>query len=153
MRVTDVQVAALRALLSKNLDGYDRLAPAALADGHGCDALVAGAFVEAIQRQFGPTPTHRDIVTFVAALRAGQPERADEIDVRAAEHMVRAALGQPSAIADLTNEQKLDIQTRLLVDIVEAEQLDLARLDDLLAGARVHAEGIRADPAHGSTVT
>jgi hypothetical protein len=142
MLVTDVQVAALRALLSDDLDRYNELAPAAFADGHGCDALFTGAFIEAVRDRLGVSATHGDVVRLVAAIRARRPKRADEIDVRAAERMIRAALGEVSAIDGMTEEDKADIQSTLLVELIADEQFDLATLDELLARARVHAEQI-----------
>src|SRR5262249_52359867 len=96
--------------------------------------LVHAAFITAVRRKFSPTWNVADIIRFVAAARAERGEGADDIDPRAAEHLIRRALGD--RVADgLDQGTKGGGQILLLVTLVEAEQLG-----DFLVEARVLAD-------------
>lgn len=142
MRITTAQVEALRDLLSGDLAAYEQRDRNQFADGHGGEALFASALIELVRQQFGSTHTHGDIVRFVAAMRARQPDLAKHIDTISAERMLQAALGNTSAIDGMSAEQKIDVQVGLLVAFVDSESFDNSNLDQLLFRARLRAEQI-----------
>src|SRR5690554_3982902 len=95
---TDEAASALRAVLVGDLEEFERLVPTV---GAGYDALFAGAFVEAVVRRFGRTRSKADIVRYVAAVRAGRSGEPPDLDPMAAERLLRAALGEVSAIESM----------------------------------------------------
>jgi hypothetical protein len=138
MSVTDDQVAALRAQLAGDYDEHRRL----LADLNqrsalsGYTALVTAAFIEAVERRFGPE--HRDdaaVIEFVGDVRSRFPGADDEIDPTAAERVVRKALGRGS-ISDLDGPTIRRTERLLLPLIVAGERLTGEELDRFLASAR-----------------
>jgi hypothetical protein len=141
MAVSDEQVAALRAFLTLQPDEAERLteqlAAVGALDGYG--ALVYAAFVTAIRRRFSPTWTIPYVIRFVATARARLLKNEIEIDPRAAEILMRRALGD-SIVAELDEEARTRAQIFLLGEMVVDEQLDDAGLDAFLATARVLAD-------------
>jgi hypothetical protein len=73
MPVTDVQMAALRALLSDDMDTYRQLFAGLDRDGinKGYSALVTAGFIEAVERRFGGGYADADVIMFVASVRPG----------------------------------------------------------------------------------
>src|ERR1700730_3326172 len=137
MSVTDDQVAALRAQLTGDYDEHRRL----LADLNqrgalsGYTALVTAAFIEAVDRRFGPV--HRDdaaVIEFIGDVRSRFPGADDEIDPAAAARVVATALGRGS-ISDLDGPTIRRTETLLLPLIVADEQLTGEELDRFLASA------------------
>jgi hypothetical protein len=147
MAVTDEQVAALRAYLSAESDDeaaeaqqlIQRLAMAATAEGIG--ELVYAAFVVAARRRFSPTWAHAEIIRFVAGVRALLSERPDALDARAAEHQLRAALGEKQA-GYPDEEARARAQVVLLDALIQSAELDDAGLDELLAQGRRLADNL-----------
>ncbi len=138
MSVTDDQVAALRAQLAGDYDEHRRL----LADLNqraalsGYTALVTAAFIEAVDRRFGPG--HSDdaaVIEFIGDVRSRFPGADDEIDPAAAERVVRKALGRGS-ISDLDGPTIRRTERLLLPLIVAGERLTGEELDRFLASAR-----------------
>lgn len=141
MAVTADQVATLRAFLARDFDRYEQLYeqldPAAARSGY--TALIAAAFIEAVERRFGEAGTDAAVVEFVAAARARFDESGDRIDPRAAERMVRAVYTDEE-INDLDTETVVGTEVILLTALVADEGLDEAGVDDLLAKARKLAD-------------
>jgi hypothetical protein len=140
--VTDEQVAALRASLVGDLDEYERLCAASdpVDFQAGFSALVTTAFVEAAGRRFGKDRMVADVVRFVALTRARKLEDPDLLDPRGAESLIRAALGDSMAIADLDDEAKARGQVILLHTLIDEARLDGAGRDEFLDRARERAE-------------
>jgi hypothetical protein len=137
VRVTDEQVAALRALFAHELPTYERLA--LTVTGKGYDALFACAFVEAVQRRFTGR-TLGDVVQYVADVRVRMIDARYSIDPLAAEHLIRAAQGETELIAKMDDDIKGRTEAALLDELVVDEQFDDAGLDEFLARARMRAE-------------
>jgi hypothetical protein len=138
MSVTDDQVAALRAQLAGDYDEHRRLLAGLNQRGalSGYTALVTAAFIEAVDRRFGPG--HRDdaaVIEFVGDVRSRFPGADDEIDPAAAERVVRKALGRGS-VSDLDGPTIRRTETLLLPLIVAGERLTGEELDRFLAKAR-----------------
>jgi hypothetical protein len=152
MSVTDDQIAALRAQLAGDYDEHRRL----LADLNtrgalaGYTALVTAAFIEAVDRKFGPG--HRDdgdVIEFIGDVRARFPGADDEIDPAGAERVVRKALGRGS-ISDLDGPTIRHIERLLLPVLVADEHLDDDELDRLLASARKLLDSLSTRAAKAS---
>jgi hypothetical protein len=141
MAVTADQVATLRAFLARDFDQYGRLYeqldPAAAKSGY--TALIAAAFVKAVDRRFDTDSTNADVIEFVGKARAQFDEKGDEIDPRAAERMIRAVYTDEE-IDDLDTETLVGNQIILLTALIADEGLDDAGLDAFLAEARKLAD-------------
>lgn len=103
--------------------------------------LVAATFTELVERRFGETRLHSDVVRYVAEVRA-RPS-ASELGPRAAEGVLRAALGDTTAIADLDAESQAWSQFILVSELFDDENLDTRRIDVLMARAKARAEQTR----------
>jgi hypothetical protein len=101
-------------------------------------ALIDAAFFEAVDRRFAKAGTVADVIEFVADIRA-RSERLSEIDSRAAERLIRAALGDGSA-DDIDDKTRFGAEIVLLAGLIVDERLDDAGLDKFLAEARKLAD-------------
>jgi hypothetical protein len=141
MAVTADQVATLRAFLARDFDRYERLHaqldPAAAKTGY--TALIAAAFVEAVDRRFDQDSTNADVVEFVGAARAQFDREGDEINPNVAERMIRAVYTDEE-IDDLDTETLVGTQVVLLSALIANEELDDAGLDAFLVKARELAD-------------
>lgn len=140
MEVGDEHVAALRAMLRNELEAYKRLYSVAIEKSFGM--LLAAAFVQAVERRFGERRSVNDIIRYVAAARARQGNAADQIDPLAAERLIRAALGETSAVAGMDEDLHAGTQVAVLDELVTDEHFDDAGLEEFLARSRARAERI-----------
>ncbi|GLY87735.1 hypothetical protein [Actinoallomurus iriomotensis] len=136
MAVTADQVATLRAFLARDFDRYERLHaqldPVAAKTGY--TALIAAAFIEAVDRRFHQDSTDSDVVEFVGAVRAQFDRDGDEIDPIVAERMIRAVYTDED-IDDIDTETLVGNQVVLLSALIAEENLDDSELDAFLAKA------------------
>jgi hypothetical protein len=141
MAVTADQVATLRAFLARDFDRYERLYRQLdrAAAQSGYTALIAAAFVEAVDERFGNDSVDADVVEFVAAARARFDESGDEIDPLAAERMIRAVYTDEE-IDDLDTETVVGTEVILLTALIADKDLDDAALDEFLAKVRKLAD-------------
>lgn len=142
MAVSAEEVATLRTYLSGNMDEYRRmqeqLDPVAARSGYS--ALIAAAFFEAVDRQFAkPGTTAADIIKYVGHVRARSARVSEALDPRAAERVIRHALGDGS-IRDLDDDTVIGAQIVILSALIADEQLDDAGLDQFMADARKLAD-------------
>jgi hypothetical protein len=141
MAVTAEQVATLRAFLVRDFEQYEQmyeaLDPEAAKSGY--TALIAAAFVEAVERRFDENSADAELVEFVAEARARFDELGTEVDPRAAERMIRAVYTDEE-IDDLDTDTVVGNQIILLTALVTDAQLDAAGIDALLADARKLAD-------------
>lgn len=142
MAVSAEEVTTLRAYLAGNVAEYRRLHeqldPVAARRGYA--ALIAAAFFEAVDRRFArPGTTARDIVEYVADVRGRSARVGEALDPRAAERLIRHALGDGS-IADLDDETVIGVQILILSALISDEQLDDAGLDQFMAEVRKLAD-------------
>ena len=153
MTATDDQAAALRAQLDGDYDEHRRLRAGLDARGAmgGYTALVTAAFIEAVDRRFGPW--HRDdatVAAFISGVRSRFPGAEDEIDQATAERVVRKALGRGS-VSDIDGPAIRRTEMLLLPVMVAGEQYSGEDLDRFLADARSFstAEPAAARPPGG----
>ncbi len=137
--VTDDHVSTLRAYLTDDWQEYDRLTKRLDETGSwsGYGALFGSAFFDAVNRKFAPTWTVAGVIRFVATVRARYVEDPDQLDPRAAERLIQAALGAGST-AELDDEIK-SAQLILLPALIDDERPDAAALEDILILARERA--------------
>jgi len=141
MPVTDGQVAALRALLSDDIDRHRQLfAGLDRAEAKkSYPALVTAAFGIAVDRRFGTSYQPADIVTFVADVRARSDRLARELDPDVAERVIYAVLGH-GTVRGLDKQMVTRAKLVLLADLIAEARLDDAGLDEFLAAARKLAD-------------
>jgi hypothetical protein len=139
MMVTPAHIAALRAILTGDLDTFDRLAAAAdFLDGEGFPILVVNALFAAAQRHFPPGWSRGDLVRFVGQLRARDEGLAEELSATAAEQMLlRALTGEPMT-REFDEHTKGIAQVGLLVELVR--DLDEQDLDTFLTEVHERAD-------------
>jgi hypothetical protein len=141
MPVTDDQVAALHALLSDDMNRHRQLFCALdrAEAKKGYTALVTAAFIEAVERRFGPGYQATDIVTFVADVRGRSDRLARELDPEVAERVIRVVL-EDAPVEDLPRNAVTGAQLLLLVGLIADARLDDTGLDEFLAAARKLAD-------------
>jgi len=141
MPVTDDQVAALRALLSDDMDRYRQLfSELDRAEAKkGYSALVTAGFAEAVERRFGPGYRGADIVEFVASIRSRSDQVAAELDPDVAERVIRVVL-EDAPVDDLSRNAITGAQALLLIGLIIDARLDSEGLDQFLAEARKLAD-------------
>lgn len=138
MPATDEQIAALHAQLSGSHDEHRRIIAELDSRGAlaGYTAVVTAAFIEAVDRRFGPHGVDdAAVIEFVGEVRSRFPGADEEIDPLAAERVVRKALGRGS-ISDLDGATIRRIEALLLPVLVADEHLDDQGLNQFLAAAR-----------------
>jgi hypothetical protein len=143
MRVTDEQVAALRALLALDSPEAERLTGRLIdnedLDGYG--GLAYAAFVIATRRRFSPAWSLPELIRFVAAVRVDLAQDDVDIDPHAAEVALRRALDERLA-AEPSQEAMARAQFFLLQEMVLEARLDDVELDEFLKSAREAADGV-----------
>lgn len=111
--VDDLHLAAVRTLLSGDVEGHMRLIGeidhAGSVDAYGLFYKVA--FAEAVRRRFGRETTRGDIIRFVAETRS---KGAEDIDILAAERLLLAMLGDEVALRRLSEDDSALIGPLLL---------------------------------------
>jgi hypothetical protein len=141
MPVTDAQVAALRALLSDDMDlyrqVYSSLDSAEAKKGYA--ALVTAAFGIAVERRLGTIYQPADVVTFVADVRARSDRLASRINPDVAQRAIQAVLGH-GTIRGLDREAVTSAKLLLLGGLIADARLDDTGLDEFLAAARKLAD-------------
>jgi len=149
MRVTDDQVATLRAQLAGDLDehrrrlrGLDRKAAAT-----GYSALIGAAFFEAVDRRFAGRATEADVIEYVGDVRARGREIAMRLDPRVAERLILLCLGEDVPVDDIAPGERIAAQIVLLAAVVADADFDDAELDAFLADVRSIADRWIREPA------
>lgn len=142
MAVTAEHVATLRAQLAGDFEEYERRWEQLDLESTrtGYTALVAAAFVEAVERRFAnKNSADADVIEFVGEVRARSEKVGNQLDPSAAERMIRAVYTDEE-IDDLDGRTKGTTQMILLAALVADENFDDAALDEFLAGARKLAD-------------
>lgn len=134
-------MAALRALVSGDVDASARLARRVVEDGDGDDLgrLAYIAFVAAVRRRFAPRWTLPQIIRFIAAKRAYLLRHGIDIDPSTAEALTRRALGD-TVDGQFDDEASARAQIFLLIELIDDEEFDDAGLDAFLAEVRSLAD-------------
>lgn len=138
MKVSADQVASIRALLTRDIQGYERISerldqPNKNARG----ALIAAAFCLAGRRRFKGCELP-DVRAFVDDLRFGRGVK-DEIDPCIAERLLLATFTS-EAIDDIDDDTQGGHFGILLAGLVADAQLDDSQLDAFLADAKKLAD-------------
>lgn len=141
MRVSEDQVATLRAYLAGQFDEYERRSQNLDRDAAwaGYMALLEAAFFKAVDRRFGTTAEDTDVIEFVANVRARTEQIGEAIDPRMAERLINAALGR-GEVGDIDDKTRFGTETVLLAALIAREQFDDAALDGFMAKARALVE-------------
>jgi hypothetical protein len=144
MGISDEQVTALRALLTRNFDEHRRvIAQIKQTDGlAGYNELVAAAFFEAIDRRFGTRYTLPDIIEYVAEVRTRIRSPDPGIDPNVAERLIRKALGEGTT-RGIDKKTLLHTEGVLLVALIMDEEFDDPALKAFLAEARALADRLK----------
>jgi hypothetical protein len=140
-KVTDDQIASVRAILKGDAEGFGRIDDRLDPDSKNArGALVAAAFAQAAYRRFAKSGDPRaEVIRFVADLRARYP-LTDDFDSRTAERLLLAVFTDEQ-VSDLSDEVKGTHYTLLLAGIVKEAGLSDAELDKFLNEARALADG------------
>ncbi|XRQ02702.1 hypothetical protein ACN3XK_39605 [Actinomadura welshii] len=144
MKITDQQVAALRAQLSgQSAEEHLRLFNELDESDHvGYAALLASALFEAIQRRFvkdDETVDHADIIDFIASVRERSEDSPDSVNPDIAEKIILHATGQGS-ISGIDDSAITRHQVILLAALVAREKYNEEELDAFLVQVRADAE-------------
>lgn len=140
MAITDKQVAVLRAQLTGKIDEHRRLAKQLTTEEANTQyaALVAAAFIEAVERRFmkdGKAADDADVIDFVAQVRGLDDEMPDIIDPQIAESLIFHLL-EKGTVVDADPDTKFGHQIVLLASLVGEEQFSGAELEEFLSDAR-----------------
>jgi hypothetical protein len=106
------QFTLLRAMVEGDFDRHERLAHA-LRDSGGLDSyglVIGAAFRLAVRQQFDRRYSPDDVIRLVADTRILFDQDGDTIDPRAAELLVRSALGEHGRLGDVPGAKKVEIQ-------------------------------------------
>jgi hypothetical protein len=134
------QASALRLMLTGQRDEYLSMVRAFDADEtRDFLVLLAGAFLELVDREFAGADLPSAVVEWVGALRAESDAAARLVDPVRAEQAILLALGLSEA-DQLSAKEVRDTQLLLLPILADGQHLGSDEIDQLLAAARVLAE-------------
>jgi hypothetical protein len=141
VKVTDEQVAALRARLSGNVDEHLQMMEQMgnPADRAGFTALTVAAFCDAAERRFGDGSTRAEVIEFVAGVRERSDRLAAKIDPRAAERMILSVYAGEDT-SDIPKAARDNAVVLILPALIIDMGITGAELDQFLAGARKLAD-------------
>ena len=138
MKVTDDQVASIRALLTRDIEGYNRISDQLdQANKNARGALIASAFYLAGRRRFKGKP-ESEVKSFVDDLRTRRG-LSEEIDPRVAERLILATFTDED-IEDIDGDAQGDHFAILLAGIIADARLSDSDLNSFLAEARELAD-------------
>lgn len=140
MPVSEQVVAAVRALLVDDDHAVKLAARLNDSDAHVYGLLLQAVLSLAAGRRFASGYNDGDVIRYIAKVRLGTDVRAEDLglDPKAAEAVLRHALGKETAFGDEAPTQMRAVMALLTVLLSELE-LDGPGLDSLLAEARQHA--------------
>ncbi|XRQ02696.1 hypothetical protein ACN3XK_39575 [Actinomadura welshii] len=144
MPVTNHQIATLRAQLAGQRDEHLRLAKQLGTNEANTEyaALVAAAFIEAVERRFirdGHAADESEVVDFVAQVREIDDEMPEVINPQIAESMILHLLEKGTIVA-ADKDVKFGHQIVLLATLIGQEEFNDAELDAFLSDARSLAD-------------
>jgi hypothetical protein len=142
MPVTEQQLAAVRALILGDSSDFIRVGGQLTdADMYGYELLLQASLSVAARRRFSSGYSDGDLIRYVARIRAGTGNRAEDMDLDplATETTLRHALAQPVPyIHDPVT--RLRSSMALLTVLVSDLGLEESGVDHLLGAARPLAE-------------
>jgi len=106
---TNDQLALLRAMAEGDFERHEAqsLRTSGGLDNHG--TVIGAAFYLAVRRQFERRYRPDDVIRLVADTRAMFDQTGDVIDPRAAELIVRSALGEHGRLSDMPGAKKVEM--------------------------------------------
>jgi hypothetical protein len=107
----------------------------------GFPRFLASLFFLAVDRRFGDNASTADVIRFVAALRADLSEGGPDLDVSAAETLIKSIL-DPSIEYTISQEMIGKIQAATVYRVLADEKLSDNDLDAFLAEAARLAERV-----------
>jgi hypothetical protein len=109
---TNDQLAMLRAMVEGDFDWHERLAHLLRASGglDGYGEVIAAALFIAVRRQFPQRYCAEDVIRLVADTRALFDLTGDQVGARAAELVVRCALGQHGLLNEMPDAAVIQAQ-------------------------------------------
>lgn len=145
MKITDEQVATLRAQLAGQTDEYVRRLDALETEEAqaGYSTLVIAAFFEAVDRRFitnNKAADNSEIIDFIAAKREINPIAAEQLDPGIAEQVLLHALGKGTISTEIDGDTLMGTQVLLLAALIGEAELSEAELEAFLAKARSEAD-------------
>ena len=145
MKITDDQVATLRAQLAGRTDEYVRRLDELVTEEaqNGYTTLVTAAFFEAVDRRFinnGETASESEVIDFIATKREINPVAAEQLDPSIAEQVLLHALGKGSISQDVDGDTLMGTQVLLLAALIGEADLSEAELETFLTKARNEAD-------------
>lgn len=146
MTITDKQVNVLRAQLTGQHDEHLRLVRELEPDeaNRQYAALVAGAFIVAVERRFirdGNFADESEVIDFVAQVRAKNADMPDAIDPQLAESLILHLL-EKGSVKEADADIKFGHQLVLLAALAGEEQLSGDELAAFISEARSIAEDL-----------
>jgi hypothetical protein len=143
MAITDVDVAALKALLVNDLEENGRLRRDRGEDGvrSGYLPLLTGAFMEAVTDRFS-NASQGEVIRWIAEQRARREDN-DLLDPMIAERLILWVFGKAST-DDLDASTDFAHQAMLLASLVDERDLDETELDEFLERARLFTQNAQA---------
>lgn len=140
MMAYERQASALRLMLTGQRDEYLSMVRAFSTDEtRDFLVLLAGTFLELVDRVFAGADLPGAVVEWVGALRAESDAAARLVHPVRAEQAILLALGLSEA-AQLSARDVRDTQLLLLPILADGQHLGPDEIDQLLAAARVLAE-------------
>lgn len=125
----------IRALAAGDWDAVDALLVEIGRPGWGGSLyLIGAAFAVAVGDHFGDASTPNDVAAFVSKARA-EHQVGDSLPTLEMEGIIRAALGEPELVDNISGETALDLELFVLVYLFRMKNLTPAELDVLIADA------------------
>ncbi len=126
----------LGALLRHDFGRYEESLPTV--DPRQFAVAMTAAFTLAADRRFGHGQSATDIAEFVTGTRTEFPEIADQLDLEAAQRILRTvALGEDNDLTDIDEKVLGRVESLLLLPLLEgAPDWDETKLAEFLSEAR-----------------
>jgi hypothetical protein len=127
--------AYIRTLVRGDREANDQLEAKLDASGwNGFPRFLAALFFLAVDRRFGETGSHADVIKFVAELRADLTNGGPDLNAEAAETLIESIL-DPSIDYNIDQNMIGKIQAATVYKVLTEEDLPDSRLDAFLAEA------------------
>ncbi|MET8040361.1 hypothetical protein ABZU25_05780 [Micromonospora sp. NPDC005215] len=125
----------IRALATGDWDAADALLVEIGRPGWGGSLyLIGAAFAVAVGDHFGVASTPNDVAAFVSTARA-EHQVGDSLPTLEMEGLIRAALGEPELVDNISAGTALDVELFVLIYLLRSKNLTPAEFDELIAEA------------------
>lgn len=135
MGIKPEMIDYIRTMVRGDYERNDQIEAALDTEGwDNFSTLLGVVFYFAVNRRLAETSNSTDIIRLVAEMRASTPSNAPEVDVNAAEKLIRAAL-DPSIEAKVDPEMAGSIQGLTILYILGDPSVSDAELERILSDA------------------